>query len=318
MIVVAGEALIDLIDDGGAFRPHPGGGPFNMAVALGCLGAPVGFLGRLSNDRFGQLLAARFAESGVDARYVLRGRAPTPLAVVHDLPDGDHEFTFYLAETAYAQLDEADLPQFGPEVTTLSAGTLALATDPPGGALEALLEREAQHRLIVIDPNVRPDVFGDPQAYRHRLARWAGFAHVVKLSDEDAEWLYPGQSLETVLDALLERGVRLAVVTRGAEGALAKTRAGRAVVGTPGVDVVDSVGAGDAFGAGLLRWLWANDRLAAEAVGSLGDEDLAEGLGFAAAVGALQCSRAGAAPSTLAEVEAFVVAHAAHETPASG
>jgi fructokinase len=311
MIVVAGEALIDLIDEGGAFRPHPGGGPFNMAVALGCLGVPVGFLGRLSNDRFGQLLAARFAESGVDARYVLGGGAPTPLAVVHNVPGGDHEFTFYLAGTAYAELDAVDLPELGPEVTALSAGTLALATDPPGGVLEALLERESQRRLIVIDPNVRPVVFGDPQAYRRRLERWAGFAHVMKLSDADAEWLYPGQSLETVLDALLERGVRLAVVTLGGDGALAKTRSGRANVGTPGVDVVDSVGAGDAFGAGLLRWLWANDRLDAEAVGSLGDEALAEGLAFAAAVGALQCSRTGATPSTLAEVEAFVAARRA-------
>jgi fructokinase len=306
VIVVAGEALIDLIDDGGAFRPHPGGGPFNMAVALGCLGAPVCFLGRLSDDRFGQLLATRFAESGVDARYVLRGPAPTPLAVVHDVPAGDHEFSFYLAETAYAELGVADLPQFGPEVSTLSAGTLALATDPPGGAIEALLERESEFRLIVIDPNVRPAVFGDRAAYRRRLEHWASFAHVIKLSDADAAWLYPGECPEAVVDALLERGVRLAVVTLGADGALAKTPACCVEVAAPGVDVVDTVGAGDAFGAGLLRWLWANDRLDAEAVGNLSGQALTEALGFAAAVGALQCSRAGATPSTLAEVEALL------------
>jgi fructokinase len=306
MIVVAGEALIDLIDEGGAFRPHPGGGPFNTAVALGSLGAPVGFLGRLSDDRFGQLFAARFAESGVDGRYVLRGTAPTPLAVVHNLPGGEHEFTFYLEDTAYADLSLANLPRFGPEVTALCAGTLALATDPPGAVVEALLERECGRRLIVIDPNVRPAVFGDPDAYRKRLEHWASFAHVIKLSDADAEWLYPGRHHEAVVDELLERGVRLAVVTLGADGALAKTRACRAEVGAPSVDVVDTVGAGDAFGAGLLRWLWANDRLDAEAVAELSGETLAEAAGFAAAVGALQCSRAGAAPFTLAEVEAFV------------
>ena len=172
--------------------------------------------------------------------------------------------------------------------------------------IEALLERESQFRLIVVDPNVRPAVFGDRDAYRRRFEHWASFAHVIKLSDADAEWLYPGECPEAVLDALLERGVRLAVVTLGADGAFAKTRACSVEVDAPGVEVVDTVGAGDAFGAGLLRWLWANDRLDAEAVGNLSGQALTEALGFAAAVGALQCSRAGATPSTLAEVEALL------------
>jgi fructokinase len=306
MIVVAGEALIDLIDEAGALRPHPGGGPFNTAVALGRLGVPVGFLGRLSNDRFGELLGACFAESDVDQRYVLRGAAPTPLAVVHETADGGHAFTFYLAETAYADLTAADLPDMGSDVVALSAGTIALATDPPGSAIEALLERESHRRLIVVDPNVRPAVFGDRDAYCRRFEHFASFAHVIKLSDADAEWLYPGQDLETVVDKLLEHGVRLAVLTLGAEGAFAKTTSARVEVASPTIDVVDTVGAGDAFGAGLLRWLWANERLNAEAIGGLDSEALTRGLCFAAAVGALQCGRAGAAPPTLSEVEAFV------------
>jgi fructokinase len=306
MIVAAGEALIDLIEEGGALRPHPGGGPFNSAVALGSLGVPVGFFGRLSDDPFGQLLAAFLEESGVDGRYVLRGPAPTPLAVVHETADGDHEFAFYLAGTAYADLTPADLPEFGDEVDVVSAGTLALATEPPANTIESLLEREAERRLIVIDPNVRPAVFGDRDAYRRRFERVAGCAHVVKLSDADAMWLYPGEDLETVVDTVLGLGARLAVMTLGADGALAKTAVSRTEVASPKVDVVDTVGAGDAFGAGLLRWLWASDRLDASAVGQIDGEALADGLAFAAAMGALQCSRAGATPSTLAEVEAFL------------
>ena len=158
----------------------------------------------------------------------------------------------------------------------------------------------------MIDPNVRPAVFGDRDVYRRRFEHWASFAHIVKLSDDDAGWLYPGDSHESVMDALLERGVRLAVVTLGADGALAKTAAARVEVASPVVDVVDTVGAGDALGAGLLRWLWANDRLDADAVGGLGRDALSDGLGFAVAVGALQCACAGAAPPTLAEVEAFL------------
>ncbi|MDP9257997.1 MAG: carbohydrate kinase [Actinomycetota bacterium] len=306
MIIVAGEALIDLISEGGALRAHPGGGPFNSAVALGRLGVPVGFLGRLSDDPFGQLLASFLQESGVDGRYVIRGPAPTPIAVVHEAANGDHEFAFYLTGTAYADFTAADLPEFGPEVDVVSAGTLALATEPPASAIEALLEREAERRLIVIDPNIRPAVFGSCELYRRRFERFASLAHVVKLSDADASWLYPGEDMEVVVDRLVALGARLAVLTLGVDGALAKTQAGRAEVASPRVDVVDTVGAGDAFGAGLLRWLWVSDRLDADAVARIDGEALADGLGFAAAMGALQCSRAGATPSTLAEVEAFL------------
>jgi fructokinase len=306
MIVVAGEALIDLIEDDGVLRSHMGGGPFNTAVALGRLGVPVGFLGRLSSDGFGQLLAARFAESGVDDCYTLVSAAPTPLALVHQTADGDHSFSFYLAETAYADLTIADLPELAADVVAVSAGTLGLATDPPRAAIETLLERESQRRLIIVDPNIRTAVMGDGDVYRRRFEHWAGFAHVIKLSDADAQWLYPSERPETVIDALLERGVRLAVLTLGADGALAKTATDRVEVESPSVDVVDTVGAGDAFGAGLLRWLWANDGLGAEAVGTIDPDALTDGLGFAAAVGALQCARAGATPPTLAEVEAFL------------
>jgi fructokinase len=306
MIVVAGEGLIDLIAEDGALRPYPGGGPFNTAVALGRLGVPVGFFGRLSSDPFGRLLETCLLDSGVDGRYVLSGPAPTPLAVVHETADGDHEFSFYLTGTAYADVSKADLPELTPDVVALSAGTLGLASDPPGGSIEELLERESPTRLIVIDPNVRPAVFGEPSAYRLRFERCASFAHVVKLSDADAQWLYPGESLESVVDILLELGVLLVVLTRGAEGALAKTPVGSADVGSPPVEVVDTVGAGDAFGAGLMRWLWASNRLDAQSVGALGAGDLSSSLRFAAGVGALQCSRAGATPSTLAEVAAFL------------
>jgi fructokinase len=305
VIVVAGEALVDLIDEDGALRPHLGGGPFNTAVALGRLGVPVGFLGRLSTDGFGELLAACFAASGVDQRYTLPSPAPTPLALVHKTGDGDHTFSFYLAETAYADLAVADLPELGSDVVAVSAGTLGLATDPPRSAIEALLERESERRVIVIDPNVRPAVAGDRTAYCRRLEQWAGFAHVIKLSDADAQWLYPDGTPESVADALLARGVRVVVVTLGADGALAKTTAAAARVPSPAVEVVDTVGAGDAFGAAFLQRLWACDRLAVDAVGALDRHALTDALRFAAAVGALQCARAGATPPTLAEVEEF-------------
>jgi fructokinase len=305
VIAVAGEALIDLVERDGTLHPLPGGGPFNTAVALGRLEVPTGFFGRLSYDQFGDLLAGLLSESGVDDRYVLCGPAPTPVAVVHTSEDGDAAYSFHLAGTAYADLTPKDLPELGPEVAALHLGTLALATDPPASTLEGLMRRESERRLIVIDPNVRPDVIEDRDAYRARFESWLACTHLVKLSARDAEWLYPELEPSACADLVLSRGVRLAVVTLGAEGAIAFTRAGSARVEAFDVGVVDTVGAGDAFGAGLLRRLWESERLDPDTVGSMDGSELEDVLRFASAVAALQCSRAGAVPPTLAEVNAF-------------
>jgi fructokinase len=306
VIAVGGEALIDLIEDDAGLHPHPGGGPFNTAVALGLLGVPVGFVGRLSTDPFGRLLEARLAEAGVVRRYLAPSGAPTPLALVHATGNGDHDFSFYLSGTAYADVAIGDVPAFEPDVAAVYLGTLALATDPPAAAFEHLIEREAGRRLIAIDPNIRPAICGDRETYVRRFESWANQVHVVKLSDDDADWLYPGVPYENVAEAILARGPELVVVTLGSGGALARTSAAAANVSSPTVTVVDTVGAGDAFGAGLLRRLWENGWLETPTVASLGDDELADLLSFAAAVAALQCSRAGASPPTLDEVERFL------------
>jgi fructokinase len=306
VVAVAGEALIDLIRDGDGLRPYPGGGPFNMAVTLGRLGVPVGFIGRLSRDPFGRLLTERLRESGVDGRYVLYGTAPTPLAVVSTTGDGDHDYTFYLAGTAYADVIAADLPTLEPEVAAVHVGTLALATDPPAAAFQHLIERESANRLVVVDPNIRPTVCGDRSEYVQRFEAWSRRAHVLKLSNDDAAWLYPGVPHETVVETLLARGTTLVVLTLGAGGALARTHTARAAVDAPRVHVVDTVGAGDAFGAGLLRRMWEIGRLDVREVGLMGEKELADVVAFAAAVAAIQCSRVGASPPTLDEVEQFL------------
>jgi fructokinase len=157
----------------------------------------------------------------------------------------------------------------------------------------------------MVDPNVRPDVIGDRDAYRARFESWLSYTHLVKLSARDAEWLYPEFGPEACALRLLSLGARLAVITLGPEGALAVSGAGVARVGSQRVVVVDTVGAGDAFGAGLLHRLWVSDALDAEAVASMDESALEDALSFACAVAALQCSRAGAAPPTLDEVDQF-------------
>lgn len=307
MIAVAGEALIDLVAADGALHPVPGGGPFNTAVALGNFGVPVGFVGRLSTDGFGRLLARRLAESGVDLRYALYGNAPTPLAVVDTAEDGEPNYTFYLSGTAYADFAAEDLPSFGPEVAALTVASLALATDPPASALEALLEREAPRRLILVDPNVRPAVVADRSGFRRRFESWAGLAHVIKLSVADVEWLYPDVEPNTVAERVLDLGARLVLVTLGPRGALAHNAAGsRVQAAAPAVAVVDTIGAGDTFSAGVLRALWAADRLDSSSIAGLDEAELGDALTFATAAATLQCTRRGAAPPTVAEVDAFL------------
>lgn len=304
MIAVAGEALIDLVARDGVLRPFLGGGPFNTAVMLARLGVPAAFVGRISDDRFGQSLYEGLADSGVDLRYVLRGTAPTPLAVVHT-SDGEAEYSFYLTGTAYAALTPADLPALD-EAEALHVGTLALATDPPAATFEALMTEVAPERLVVVDPNVRPAVVGERDAYVRRFERWAQTAHVIKLSAADAVWLYPGTPVDEVVQHVLALGADLVVVTLGPDGALGRTRGVHAEAAAPRVEIVDTVGAGDAFGAGLLACLREGGRLDGASVAGIGAAELERALAFAAAIGALQCARAGAEPPTRADLDAFL------------
>ena len=246
----------------------------------------MAFLGRLSHDPFGRLLEARLAESGVDRRYVLHGPAPTPLALVHATGDGDHDFSFYLAETAYADVIFDDLPSLESGVAALHVGTLALATDPPATAFEQLMARESGTRLVAVDPNIRAAVCGDHDAYVRRFESWADYAHVIKLSDDDSDWLYPGVAYE---DRRRDDPRPRAAARRAhawSEGAIARASAAYAQVAAHHVDVVDTVGAGDAFGAGLLFGLWETGRLDGRTVGLIDDEELADLLSVASAVAA--------------------------------
>ena len=167
VIVIGGEALVDLVDENGATRAVAGGGPFNTAVALGRLEVPVGFLGTLSRDDHGSMLEQLLVDAGVDTSLVRWSSAPTPHAVVHRQQDGRNSYTFELAGTAFADLPPDDASGLPEAAWAVHVGTLALAIDPPAAAFEALVDREAGQRRIVLDPNVRPAIFGDPARLPH-------------------------------------------------------------------------------------------------------------------------------------------------------
>ncbi|MDX6442688.1 MAG: fructokinase [Gaiellaceae bacterium] len=306
MIVVGGEALVDLVDDHGAVTPVPGGGPFNTAIALGRLGMPVAFLGTLSHDDYGSLLAGLLIEAGADMSLVRWSDAPTPLAVVHRPDDGENTYTFDLTGTSLTDFPPDAVPALPENVWAIHVGTLGLAVDPPAAAYEALLDREAGRRAIVLDPNVRPAVFGHQAAYRARFERLAMLADVVKLSDDDAAWIYPELERVDILKRILGLGPRLVAMTLGALGAVAVSRDGQACVPAVPVTVVDTVGAGDSFGAALIAALVERDALEPEASRPLDDSLLEEAVEYAVTASAITCTRRGAVPPSRAEIDAWI------------
>lgn len=304
MIVVGGEALVDLVDDGGSRRAVAGGGPYNTAVALGRLAVPVSFFGAVSRDSYGHILAQLLADADVDESLMRWSDLPTAQATVHHGDDGRNSYTFSLAGTAFTDLTPALLPPLPDDAWAIHVGTLALAVDPPAGAYEALLDREAGRRRIILDPNVRPAIFGEVDVYRRRFERLARLADVVKLSDDDAAWLYPDVALADVPELLLGFGPRLVALTCGAKGAVARSRL--AAVDVPGmeVQVVDTVGAGDSFGAALVAALIDERALGPGEERELDEEVLQRAVTYAVAASAVTCTRTGAVPPSRDEIDA--------------
>ena len=294
--LVCGEALVDLVPaPGGGLRTLPGGGPFNTARALARLGLPTAYLGRLSTDGFGRLLARRLVEDRVDVSRTIWGEEPTTLAVAEMDHDGGASYRFYVEGTSAPQLlPEMLPPDLGTHITAVHLGTLGLLMEPIGSTLAALAARERRARLVMIDLNVRPSLVRDATAYRDRIESLIAMGPLVKASDADLAWLYPGADPEAAATRLLAGGAQMAVVTLGADGAFAVRANGSVRVRAPRVDVVDTIGAGDAFGAAMLAWLDQRSLLAPQL--ALSDGELESGLAFAARVAALTCTWAGAEP----------------------
>ena len=307
MILVCGEALIDLVPlawgDEPTYVARAGGSSFNVAMGLGRLGTPVGFVGRLSRDPFGRMLRRRLVADGVDCRFVGQGDEPSTLAIVHLEAGAEPVYAFHGEGTADRLLRVEDLPGVLPaEVAALHFGSISMVREPGASALEALMRREHGRRVISLDPNVRPSLVGERSAYVARLESWVAVADLVKVSQADLAWLYPTATPDEMAAGWLAHGPSLVVVTRGHDGAFALAAGGRVeVAGTP-VLVSDTVGAGDAFTSGLLAWLHEAGWLDRTRLREMSADALRRALAFANRAAAITCTRAGAQPPTRAEM----------------
>jgi fructokinase len=295
VIVVCGEALIDVIHNGdGTQRATPGGGPFNTARALARLGVPTAFLGRLSDDEFGRELAQLLQSDGASLELATIGHEKTTIAVADVDAEGLAEYQFLVDGTSSPHLTPDMVPaHLAADVTALHLGTLGMVLEPMASTLTELVNREHDGRLVMLDPNIRLGLIPDAD-YRERLHEVISCSTIVKASEADLAWLYPDVGYEAAAQSLLGEGVSLVVVTLGARGAFGAQRQFQVSVDAVQVEVVDTIGAGDAFGAALLAWLHDHDVLRADL--RLDQAQLRAGLESACLAAAITCSRAGADP----------------------
>ncbi len=296
MIVVGGEALVDLvIDPDGAVAAKLGGGPFNTARAIGRLGSSVAFLGALSSDRFGTLLHRQLLSDGVDDSLVQFTELPTTLASAELDAHGAASYHFYFSETAAPNLHRLPLPD---GVTILHVGTLGMVLQPMASTLEAVVGGVRDDVVVLLDPNCRPRITHDRVGYLVRLERMLRRADVVKVSTDDLEFIAPGDHAAGVR-LLLADGARLVLHTDGGRSVRVHWATSEHEVPVPAVEVVDTIGAGDTFGGAFAAW-WDQAGLGR---GDLDDRDAVRSAVTAAVeVAAVSCARVGAQPPRRAEL----------------
>lgn len=293
---------MDVIHNGdGTQRAVPGGGPFNTARALARLGVPTAFLGHLSDDAFGRELASLLEADGASLELATVGHEKTTIAVADVDSAGLAEYQFFVQGTSAPELTPAMLPaRLAPDIVALHLGTLGMVLEPMASTLVDLVHRERDGRLVMLDPNIRLGLVPDDE-YRERLRDVISQSTIVKASDDDLTWMYPGMGYQEAAEHLIRVGVPLVVVTLGAAGAFGAHRDLRIEVDAVAVEIVDTIGAGDAFGAALLAWLHDHDCITRDLI--LESSELKAALDYACLAAAITCSRAGADPPWKQEMQ---------------
>jgi fructokinase len=300
-VLVVGETLVDIVLRGATTAgEHPGGSPANVALGLGRLGRQVSLLSRLGDDARGERVRAHLEASGVKLAPGTLAPGPTSTATARLDERGVASYEFEL-DWRLAEVVEL------PPARALHTGSIAAFLAPGGEAVLELVHRARGSLTVSYDPNARPVLMGNAKPARERVERFVAAADVVKVSDEDLAWLAPGADPAAVAQDWLGLGPALVVVTRGGEGATGVCAAGRVDVAAPRITVVDTVGAGDAFMAGLLDALAGAGLLGADRssdLRALPQEGLSAAVRRATRVAAITCTRPGADPPRREELVA--------------
>lgn len=301
MLISCGDALIDFVptknaDGREAVMPAVGGSCLNVAIGIARLGAPTGFVGGISTDMFGRMIADHATASKVELGLATRSDHQTTLAFVR-IVAGESHYAFYDAQTATRNwtFRRGTIPF--DTVEAVHVGSTTLVNDQGAVETKALIADARASSTISFDPNCRPNLVKDKPAYLMRMVEFAAEADLVKMSDVDFSYLFGEETYQQRASALLGQGTSLVVITRGNNGAIAwHAKAGQVEVEAPEVEVADTIGAGDSFQAALLFALHKQGRLARQQLKDIGADELRRALSFAANCAGLTCTRPGADP----------------------
>ncbi|MCK1739705.1 carbohydrate kinase [Bradyrhizobium sp. 139] len=307
MLIACGDALIDFVptrnaDGREAVMPAVGGSCLNVAIGMARLGAPTGFVGGISNDLFGSMIAEHAAASNAELGLATRSDHQTTLAFVR-MVAGESHYAFYDADTATRNWTYRRGTIPFATVEAVHVGSTTLVNDQGAAEAKALIMDARAASTISFDPNCRPNLVKDKPAYLARMAEFARHADLIKMSDVDFAYLFDDEPYQQRANALLAQGASLVVITRGNHGAIAwHAGAGQIEVPAPNVEIADTIGAGDSFQAALLFALYKQGRIGRQQLKDISAEDLRPALSFAAKCAGLTCTRPGADPPWSHEV----------------
>ena len=308
MIICCGESLIDMISIANAgnesvFSGLTGGAIFNTSIALGRLDVPVGLISGVSTDLFGKKITKDLTDSNVNIKLLIRNEKPTTLAFV-DVKDGQANYTFYDENSAGNSIHYSDFPNIPKIATTLCFGGISLCTEPAASAYEKLFIQEIKNKVLFLDPNIRSTFISDEISYRKRLNKMISSSDILKVSDEDLDWIVTsGSNINEKIEKLHNLGAKLIIVTKGAEGVAAYVK-NKKVINLPAqeVNVIDTVGAGDTFNAGFLAKLSNLKLLSKSNVKNLSSKHISMALEYGIKAASITVSRKGANPPLLSEI----------------
>jgi fructokinase len=300
-IISLGEAVIDFKATGHLlFQGYEGGSPMNVSIAASRLGGKVGFAGQISSDLFGKSIKDYVQKNKVDTSFLLEHPAPSTLAFVAEI-DGQAHFTFLSNGAANTLYNPQPRPSFPDSLRFLQFGSISLLVEPTSSTILDIVKAHRDSVTIVLDPNVRPSVTPDKTAFTKSLESWIKLTHILKVSSQDLDWLYPNEPYEQAAKKYLELGVPVVLITDGDKGVTLYRKGHNDLhAPAPKVNVVDTVGAGDTFTGSLMVALLEYKDL------NLGDDDWRKVLSFATHAAAFNCTRAGANPPTQNELQEFM------------
>ncbi|MFK4497632.1 fructokinase [Bradyrhizobium japonicum] len=307
MLIACGDALIDFVptrntEGREAVMPAVGGSCLNVAIGMARLGAPTGFVGGVSTDMFGRMIADHATASNVELGLATRSDHQTTLAFVR-IVAGESHYAFYDAETATRNWTYRRGTIPFANIEAVHVGSTTLVNDQGAAETRALIVDARASSTISFDPNCRPNLVSDKPAYLARMAEFAGHADLIKMSDVDFAYLFGEEPYEQRAKVLLGQGTSLVVITRGNNGAIAwHASAGQVEVQAPKVEIADTIGAGDSFQAALLFALHKQGRISRQQLKDIGADELRRALSFAANCAGLTCTRPGADPPWSHEV----------------